>query len=176
MRYAPILSFLACIALFGALLLVRPAQQEGTVVAALPTLALKPHASKMSWDQQKLQGRVTLLNFFASWCMPCAAEMPELMALKKQFPSLHIEGVAWNDQPLALDGFLRKNGNPFRAVWIDPKGDATIALGIRGIPESILVDAKGQVRYRLHGPLTPQARPALDALIQQLLVEAKDGK
>lgn len=176
MRYAPILSFLACIAVFGMILVMRPAPQEDVLTAyPLPTLALKPYASKTEWNQSKLQGRVTLLNFFASWCRPCATEMPDLAALKKQYPDLHIEGVAWNDEPLALETFLKKHGNPFRAVWIDPKGDATITLGIRGIPESILVDAKGQVRFVLHGPLNPRVRPTLDALIPQLLAEANDA-
>ncbi len=173
-RFAPIVSFLSVIAVLVVLLLVRPVSQDqdSSEAYALPSLPLTPYASKQVWHQDSLQGKVTLLNFFASWCMPCAAEMPGLASLAKKYPSLHLTGVVWNDDPKAIAAFLKDHGNPFRSVWIDPTGDATIALGIRGIPESFLIDASGKVRFRLKGPLMPESRVALETMIAQLLEEA----
>jgi len=102
--------------------------------------------------------------------------MPELIALKKQFPQLEVQGIAWNDAPKVLRAWLKKHGNPFNAVWLDEKGDATIALGIKGVPETIIVDGQGNIRYRLTGPITPAVlKDTIVPLITDM-VEAKDAK
>jgi cytochrome c biogenesis protein CcmG/thiol:disulfide interchange protein DsbE len=110
------------------------------------------------WNPEILADHVTVVNFFASWCTPCAAEMPELMALKKQFPMVKFQGIAWNDKPETLKKWLATHGNPFTHVWLDKKGDATIDLGIKGIPETFIIDKTGTIRYHLTGPLTEDLR------------------
>lgn len=172
MRYVPIMGFLVLVAVLAMMLVIRHAPPEASD-KPFPALTLSALDGKTKWDQQALNGHVTVFNFFASWCTPCEAEMPELAALNKQFPEIQLHGVAWNDDPRTLRVWLAKNKNPFRSVWLDPNGDATIALGIKGIPETIVVDAAGVVRYRLAGPITKALREqTIDPLVHQLLEEA----
>lgn len=178
MRILPLLLFMALSAALAVMLLH---QGEGKPVSSianspLPAITVTTLDGKTRWNPKALEGRVTLINFYASWCSPCEEEMPELAALKTQFPALHFAGVAWNDDPKTLAQWLKKHKQPYDSLWIDPKGDATIDLGIKGIPESIIVDAKGMVRYRLAGALTKALRDReLDALIASLLKEAADA-
>lgn len=180
MRRFPFIVFAAIVYLLGMLLINQNAPEgrhaEG-VDKPLPVMAIRTMDDGKAWDHEALKGKVTVLNFFASWCSPCAKEMPELIALKKQFPAIRLEGVAWNDSLKALTPWLKEHNNPFDEVWLDTRGDATIALGIRGIPETIIVDANGVVRYRLSGALIPIVREGeIAALITELLAEAGDAK
>ena len=179
MRIAPFAIFISLSLLLVALLLRQqmPLEAGSASNSAFPTISITSLDGKKSWKQEDLLGHVTVLNFFASWCSPCAAEMPELAELKKQFPNVRLEGVAWNDAPKTLNTWLKKNGNPFRNVWLDKSGDATMALGIRGIPETFVIDKKGVVRFRLTGPLTADMRTKEFAdLLTTLLAEAADAK
>lgn len=179
MRIAPFAIFLVMSLLFAVMLLDKgkPTSPGTASQKPLPALSIATLDGKKQWDHEALKGRVTVLNFFATWCTPCAAEMPELAALKQQFPDIHLEGVAWNDEPKALQSWLKKHRNPFAHVWLDEKGDATIALGIRGIPETFIVDRQGMVRYRLAGPLTPDLREGeIGALLNTLLSETSNAR
>ena len=109
-------------------------------------------------------GRPVLVNFFASWCVPCVIEHPQLMALSRE--GLPIWGIAYKDKPDAAGGFLARHGNPFARVARDAPGQVAIDWGVYGVPESYLVDAHGLIRWRYAGPLTPeivadQLRPLL---------------
>ncbi len=79
-----------------------------------------------------------LLNFFASWCLPCVQEAPVLMALKQR--GLPIWGVAYKDKPEPAAAFLQQNGNPYQRVAVDQPGRAAIDFGLYGVPETYLVD------------------------------------
>jgi cytochrome c biogenesis protein CcmG/thiol:disulfide interchange protein DsbE len=180
-RFTPLFIFLGLALLLAFVLLSqtekRDLPEDGTTNSTLPALALQAFDSKKPWDQQSLQGHITIINFFASWCTPCAAEMPELATLKKQFPDIQIIGVVWNDDPKTVHAFLKKHGNPFTALWLDPRGDATMALGIKGIPESFVIDAQGKIRYRLASPLTEDLRHgSFGQLLTQLQQEAHDAR
>ena len=178
MRYMPITIFVVFAILAGLLLLQMNAPKTPAVEdKAFPVITVQTLDGKTAWNADALKGHVTVINFFASWCQPCAMEMPELRALKKQFPAIHLEGVAWNDAPLTLKNFLLTYRNPFEQVWLDKQGNATIALGIRGIPETFIVDGNGMVRYKLEGELTPDARNGeVGALITKLLAEEQHAK
>ena len=175
MRYVPFAMFVSFALLIGALLMQlnapkNPPEQN----KPFPAITLEALDSNAQWSGESLKGHVTVLNFFASWCQPCAMEMPELGVMKKQFPGIHLQGVAWNDKPLALKNFLLNYRNPFEKVWLDKKGDATIVLGIRGIPETFIIDADGVVRYRIEGPLTEDAlQGEVGTLLTKLLNEAQ---
>ena len=111
--------------------------------------------------------RPVLVNFFASWCVPCVIEHPELMALAKE--GLPIWGIAYKDPPAAATGFIAKHGNPFARVAEDRVGQVAIDWGVYGVPESYLLDTTGAVRWRMAGPITPQVateqlRPLLKAI------------
>ena len=107
-----------------------------------------------------------LLNFFASWCVPCVVEHPELMALSGS--GLPIWGIAYKDAVSATSGFLQTHGNPFVRVARDAGGVA-IDFGVYGVPESYLLDRDGIIRWHVAGPLTEAVvaeglRPALARL------------
>jgi cytochrome c biogenesis protein CcmG/thiol:disulfide interchange protein DsbE len=179
MRILPFVMFLCLSAAMAIMLVYKddPARLRSEDERPFPALTLTTLDGKQRWDSTTVRGRVTLVNFFASWCAPCITEMPEFAALKKDFPNLHLAGIAWNDDPDILKKWLSKHGKPFDSVWLDAKGDATINLGIKGIPETFVVDAAGVIRYRITGPLTEAEREAtLDALLTTLAKEAQDAR
>ena len=93
-----------------------------------------------------------LINFFASWCAPCAEEQPQLMALRAQ--GVRIIGVAYKDDPAAARSFLTRLGNPFSQVLVDRNGDAGVEFGVSGVPETFLVGANGVILAKHAGPMT----------------------
>ena len=108
-------------------------------------------------------GRPMLVNVFASWCLPCRAEHPQLMALKAR--GVAVVGVAWKDDPVATRAFLDELGDPYARVLVDRDGRAGLDLGITGAPETFAVNAMGQVVAKSSGPL-------VDAAEIERLVEA----
>jgi cytochrome c biogenesis protein CcmG, thiol:disulfide interchange protein DsbE len=113
------------------------------------------------------QKRPVLVNFFASWCVPCTAEAPYLDQLAKS--GLDVWGVAYQDKPEAIALYLAKYGNPYRRLATDPSGRTAINWGVYGVPESFLIAPGGEVRWHNAGPLVPevindQLKPALRGL------------
>src|SRR5215472_1198628 len=103
--------------------------------------------------RKDLDGRVTLVNFFASWCAPCREEHKELLALSR-VSGAGLDGIAYKDKPEDSRRFLQGLGNPFGRVGVDRDGSTAIDFGVYGVPETYLVDATGHIRYRHVGPLT----------------------
>ena len=113
------------------------------------------------------QRKPVLINFFASWCVPCVIEAPTLMALKQE--GLPIWGIAYKDAVPAAEAFLGRRGDPYARLAADAPGRVAIDWGVYGVPESYLIDQSGVVRWRMAGPITPeiaeaQLRPLLKAL------------
>ena len=96
-------------------------------------------------------GRPVLLNFFASWCLPCAEEHPALIALAKA--GLPIWAIAYKDRPDAAAQFIQRHGDPFQRIARDAPGTVAIDFGLSGVPESFLLDGTGVVRWHWAGPL-----------------------
>ncbi len=112
-------------------------------------------------------GRPALINFFASWCIPCVQEAPVLMTLKQQGTS--IWGIAYKDKPEATQDFLRQNGDPYTQIARDEPGTAAINFGLYGVPETYVVDKSGIVRWRWAGGLSDDVlRQSLVPLLQSL--------
>jgi cytochrome c biogenesis protein CcmG/thiol:disulfide interchange protein DsbE len=103
-----------------------------------------------------LEGRVTLVNVFASWCGPCRAEHPLLMDLAKD-ERIRIVAINYKDQPENARRFLGRLGNPFAAIGVDTVGRAAIDWGVYGVPETFLVGKDGTILLKHIGPLTPAA-------------------
>lgn len=100
-------------------------------------------------------GHVTVLNVWASWCVPCRAEAPALADLS-QTHGIALYGMVYKDRPEAARAFLREVGNPFSRIDIDGSGRAGIEWGIYGVPETFVIDARGIVRLRFAGPITDE--------------------
>lgn len=109
-------------------------------------------------------GGPRLVNVFASWCVPCIAEAPQLMALKAR--GVRIDGVAVRDTAPALRAFLRRNGDPFDRIGDDRASGVQLALGSAGIPESFVVDGRGVIRRQHVGYIRPEDVPVLLAAIE----------
>src|SRR6202048_1349633 len=103
--------------------------------------------------RKDLGGRATLVNFFASWCVPCREEHPELMALARR-PGVTLDGIAYKDKPEESRRFLEGLGNPFRRIGLDRGGASALDVGFYGVPEPFIVDPGGHVRSRQVGPVT----------------------
>lgn len=98
-----------------------------------------------------------LVNFFASWCVPCLVEHPQLMRLAAEGVTLF--GINYNTgtqkDPGAAD-WLRRHGDPYRRIGVDATGRVAVDFGVYGVPETYLVDREGIVRWRMAGPITEQ--------------------
>ena len=104
-----------------------------------------------------------VVNFFASWCVPCVEEAPILSALQKG--GVPIWGIAYKDKTAATDQFLKRRGNPYAQLARDEDGTVGIEWGVTGVPETYLIDAQGIVRWRYTGPLSKQAAAGLAQLV-----------
>jgi cytochrome c biogenesis protein CcmG/thiol:disulfide interchange protein DsbE len=93
-----------------------------------------------------------LINFFASWCQPCAVEAPQLQAL--QASGVALWGIAYKDKPPATAGFLERFGRPYQRLARDDSGQTAIDFGVFGVPETFFIDRTGIIRWRWAGPLT----------------------
>ena len=101
-----------------------------------------------------LRGHVTLVNFFASWCVPCRAEHPVLGAVARG--GIALVGINYEDKPENAKMFLAELGDPYRVVATDGDGHTGIDFGVYGVPESYLIDKNGVIRFKQTGPLTPE--------------------
>jgi cytochrome c biogenesis protein CcmG/thiol:disulfide interchange protein DsbE len=127
----------------------------------IPEFALGPavpsHAP-LSSDLLK-SGQPRLLNVFASWCVPCAAEAPQLLALKGR--GIPIDGLAIRDRPEDVAAFLARHGDPFERISSDPNTQVQIALGSSGVPETFVVDGRGIIRHQHIGDIRPENMSAI---------------
>jgi cytochrome c biogenesis protein CcmG/thiol:disulfide interchange protein DsbE len=121
---------------------------------AMPPLegAAMPSGEPMpALDDTAVKGKLTLVNVWASWCVPCRQEHPIILELSKD-PRLTVVGINYKDRNENALRFLGELGNPFSAIGVDPNGKAAIDWGVYGIPESFLVAADGTILYKRAGP------------------------
>jgi cytochrome c biogenesis protein CcmG/thiol:disulfide interchange protein DsbE len=98
-------------------------------------------------------GNVTLVNVWASWCVPCRDEVPFLDQLAKD-KRIQIVGINYKDAPDNARRFLNRYGNPFVASGTDENGRSSIDWGVYGVPETFLIGRDGKIAYKLVGPIT----------------------
>lgn len=115
-------------------------------------------------------GEVTLVNFFASWCVPCRLEHRYLLELAKD-DKVHLYGVNYKNKPEEARAWLAELGNPYGRIGVDATGRVGIDWGVYGVPETYIIDRAGRVRYRQLGPIDQHAldetiRPMIRALSQ----------
>jgi cytochrome c biogenesis protein CcmG/thiol:disulfide interchange protein DsbE len=132
-------------------LIGRPAPP--TVLAPLPGLE-RDGKPVPGLDPAAFKGAVTLVNVFASWCVPCVEEAPLLLKLAAD-SRIRMVGINQSDHPDNARRFLGRHGNPFVAVGVDPNRRASIEWGVYGVPETFIVGRDGRIAYKLIGAITP---------------------
>jgi len=105
-------------------------------------------------DPASFKGAVTLVNVWASWCVPCHDEAPLLLQLA-QDTRLRVIGINYKDDPENARRFLGRYGDPFVAAGADANGRAAIEWGVYGVPETFIVGRDARITYKLVGPITP---------------------
>jgi cytochrome c biogenesis protein CcmG/thiol:disulfide interchange protein DsbE len=105
-------------------------------------------------DAAAFKGVVTVLNVWASWCVPCHDEAPLLVTLAGD-KRIRVVGINYKDQPDNARRFLGRYGNPFAQNGADSNGRASIEWGVYGVPETFIVGRDGRIAYKLIGPITP---------------------
>ena len=145
--WLPLAVFAALVAVV-AVQLYRPADRtvrSALVGKQMPTVTLRPIVA----DRPGIPGAVLadghprLINVFASWCIPCVAEAPQLMRLKRM--GIEIDGIAVHDQRADVAAFLAGGGNPYARIGDDPMGSVQLSLGSSGVPESFVIDGSGRI-------------------------------
>ncbi|MDR0252015.1 MAG: DsbE family thiol:disulfide interchange protein [Brucellaceae bacterium] len=107
-------------------------------------------------NAEDLKGQVTLVNVWASWCVPCREEHPQLMRLA-QDKRVRIVGLNYKDAPDNAREFLQGLGNPYAAIGTDRSGRAGIEWGVYGVPETFIVNRAGKIAYKFVGPLSDES-------------------
>ena len=105
-------------------------------------------------DSAAFSGEVTVLNVWASWCVPCHDEAPLLLKLAAD-ERIRIVGINYKDQADSARSFLGRYGNPFAANGVDGNGRAAIEWGVYGVPETFVVGRDRRIAFKLIGPITP---------------------
>jgi len=120
-------------------------------------------------DPAVFTGKVSVVNVWASWCVPCHDEAPLLTELAKD-RRLQIVGINYKDTPENARRFLGRYGNPFGVVGVDANGRAAIEWGVYGVPETFIVGREGKIVYKLVGPITPENfEPVVKAEVEKAL-------
>jgi cytochrome c biogenesis protein CcmG/thiol:disulfide interchange protein DsbE len=99
-------------------------------------------------------GHVSVVNVWASWCVPCRAEAAQLADISRS-GSAQLFGIVYEDNSAAAREFLKETGDPFARLDLDADGRVGAAWDIYGVPETFVIDRKGTVRLRYAGPIVP---------------------
>jgi cytochrome c biogenesis protein CcmG/thiol:disulfide interchange protein DsbE len=164
--YAPLAVFAALTLLFLSQLFFGNPQKLPSALIGKPAPAFNlPPIDGMAGqglsDADLKNGQVTLVNVFASWCVPCHQEHPMLMRLSKD-PELakrgvRLVGLAYKDEPENSRRFLGADGNPYAAIGMDRSGRVGIDWGVYGVPETFVVRGDGVIAYKFVGPISEEA-------------------
>jgi cytochrome c biogenesis protein CcmG, thiol:disulfide interchange protein DsbE len=154
----PVLLFLTLAGYFA--LALRPGYDPHALPSALidkeaPYFALTGLNGGDGVSRDALKGGAVLINFFASWCVPCRVEHPLLMRLSEH-NHVPLFGIDYKDQPEDARKLLTQLGDPYRAIGLDSDGRVGLDFGVYGVPETYVLDRTGHIRKRFVGPLTAQ--------------------
>lgn len=109
-------------------------------------------------------GKPQLLNIFASWCLPCIAEAPQLLALEKA--GVEISAIAIRDRPEDIANFLNRWGNPYARIGSDATSSVQLELGSSGVPETFVLDGNGIIIHQHIGDIREEDVPELLEILQ----------
>lgn len=157
----PVLLFLALAGVIAFFML------SGRDPRLLPSTLIDKPAPQFSlpaiagWDKappglatKDLPGKVTVVNFFASWCVPCRAEHPQITALSRD-KEIQVFGINYKNKSAEAVAWLRRYGNPYARIGADLGGRVGIEFGVYGMPETFILDRTGRIRFKHVGPILP---------------------
>ena len=116
---------------------------------------------------EAFQEKVSIVNFFATWCAPCRIEHPLLIELRKN-QKMQIIGINYKDDLKKTKQWLNEEGNPYHNIVIDNDGMLAIDWGAYGIPETFIVNSKGIIKYRHVGPITKKIYKKINLIINEI--------
>ena len=145
-----IATFFIFVCLFFALNKKEQTLKSPLVNKPAPEINLDTLLEDHKLSNNNFRNEVVLVNFFASWCIPCIVEHDFLFKLKKQKP-IKIYGINYKDNIKNLEVWLKKLGNPYAKIGIDKTGTTGIDWGVNGIPESFLIDQNGIIKHKING-------------------------
>jgi cytochrome c biogenesis protein CcmG/thiol:disulfide interchange protein DsbE len=156
--FTPLLVFLGMIVLFGIGLTMNPREIPSPLIGKpVPVFDLSAvKGRKLGLSSASLQGEVSLVNVFASWCTACREEHPLLMDLRRS-GVVPIHGLNYKDKPDDASRWLNQLGDPYTRTGADINGRVGIEWGVYGVPETFVIDRHGRIAYKHIGALTPQA-------------------
>ena len=157
-RFLPLIILLGVITLFlfgtfkkNTRVIPTPLIGQEVPIMGLETSFYDDFESNILEDVLKID-KIKIINFWASWCLPCEVEHPILMGLSKKSDFIII-GVNYKDTEEGSAEFLNEKGNPYDLVVIDDEGMMGIEMGLTGVPETFVVNEEGKIIYRIVGPI-----------------------
>jgi cytochrome c biogenesis protein CcmG/thiol:disulfide interchange protein DsbE len=135
---------------------------------AAPAFALVPAGGGEPVSLDSLRGRTVVVNFWATWCVPCFQEHAALTGAARALRDVQFLGVVYEDEETRIRAFLRERGAAYPSL-LDPGGKTAMAYGVFGVPETFFIDGKGRIVEKFSGPLDP-------GTIAALVARAKGGQ
>ena len=171
----PLIIFIAIIGIFLLRLETPIGQPRSALIGAeMPNLLLPPletlNMPPMRAEEiaARVENSVIVVNFWASWCVPCRAEHPFLMRLAER-ANVVIIGINYKDSAENAAGFISDLGNPFWRIGVDERGHTAIDWGVYGIPETFIINKEGKIAYKHIGPITQTHMPEILSHIEKAL-------
>ena len=162
-RFLPLIILLIIIALFlfgtfkkNTRVIPTPLIGQEVPLIELETIFFEEFETKDLADILK-SNKIKIINFWASWCLPCEVEHPILMGLSKKSDFVII-GINYKDTEEGSARFLNEKGNPYDVILIDDEGILGIEMGLTGVPETFVVNQDGIIIYRIVGPINNESR------------------
>lgn len=166
----PLVGFVVLVGFLAFGLTLNPTEVPSPLIGkrapafTLPTFA----APDQNFSPQSMQGRVWLLNVWASWCYPCLEEHPVIKDMATTH-ALPIVGLNYKDAPADAISWLKRNGNVFESVVSDQQGIVGIDYGVYGVPETYVIDKEGFIRYKHIGAISySEVRDTILPLVREL--------
>lgn len=171
----PLLVF-AAVAVFLAIgLTLNPREVPSPLIGRpVPQFSLPPVLGRtLGLSDQDLKGEVSVVNVFASWCIPCRQEHPLIQRLAREVP---VHGLNYKDRPEDAARWLDELGDPYTRTGADIDGRVSIDWGVYGVPETFIIDRDGRIAYKQIGPIPPQVlEEKILPLIRKLQQQQKDA-
>lgn len=163
-----LLAFLALVVILAIGLTLDPRKVPSPLIGKpVPVFSLPPVLGRtLGLSDGNLKGQVSVVNVFASWCIPCRQEHPLIQRLAREVP---VHGLNYKDQPDDAARWLDELGDPYTRTGADLNGRVAIDWGVYGVPETFVIDRDGRIAYKHIGPVTPQVMDEkIMPLIEQL--------